>query len=285
MTNIITSDGTTLHITKSGQGIPCIFLHGGPGYWSYSFEKSAGPSLENFMQMYYLDQRGCGRSSLSKQDDYSLKRLLQDLEEIRNEFGLKKWLVMGHSFGGILATNYAKRYPESTLGLILLNCTLNKKETNMHQMNIGKKWLNQEKITDNYESMERFYEDFFGLAKELLERELYYDMQFESKENLKVLEQLDKDLIYRSNFREYAFKDIEFFQDYTKITSQIHTPTLIISGKHDHAIGPDHYKKFKFPNKYVTILDDRHHPYIENPKEFQHAIQQFVERGFSINTL
>ena len=40
---------------------------------------------------------------------------------------------MGHSFGGILASNYAKQYPNSVLSLILLNCTLNKRESNLHQ--------------------------------------------------------------------------------------------------------------------------------------------------------
>ncbi|MBO1625814.1 alpha/beta fold hydrolase [Bacillus arachidis] len=276
MKNLMTSDGTTLHISKSGQGLPCIFLHGGPGYWSYPFEQTGGPLLESFMEMHYLDQRGCGRSSLAPKGDYSLKRLLLDLEEIKQELKIDKWIVMGHSFGGILATNYAKQHPDSVLSLILLNCTLNKRESNMHQMNVGRSWLEEDNVLDSYESIESFYKDFFAMAEKLLEMGKYYDLQFTDRKNLKVLESLDKELKHRPDFRKYVHADPEFFQDYTRITAEISVPTLVISGKYDNAVGPDHYKKFKFPNMSVTILKDKHHPYLENKEEFRRAIQEFV---------
>ncbi|WP_026593410.1 alpha/beta fold hydrolase [Bacillus sp. UNC437CL72CviS29] len=276
MKNLMTSDGTTLHISKSGQGLPCIFLHGGPGYWSYSFERAGGPLLESFMEMHYLDQRGCGHSSLSPKGDYSLKRLLLDLEEIRQELKIDKWIVMGHSFGGILATNYAKQYPDSVLSLILLNCTLNKRESNLHQMNVGRSWLGEDNALDSYESIESFYEDFSAMAEKLLEMGKYYDLQFTDRKNLKILKDLDKELEHRPDFRKYVHADPEFFQDYTQITAEISIPTLVISGKYDDAIGPDHYKKFKFPNMSVAILEDKHHPYLENKEEFKRAIQEFV---------
>ncbi|PFD96760.1 hypothetical protein COE15_19050 [Bacillus cereus] len=282
MKNLMTSDGTTLHISKSGQGLPCIFLHGGPGYWSYPFEQTGGPLLESFMEMHYLDQRGCGRSSLAPKGDYSLKRLLLDLEEIRQELKIDKWIVMGHSFGGILATNYAKQHPDSVLSLILLNCTLNKRESNMHQMNVGRSWLEEDNIMDSYVSIDSFYKDFFAIAEKLLEMGKYYDLQFTDRKNLKVLETLDKELKHRPDFRKYVHADPEFFQDYTRITAEISVPTLVISGKYDDAVGPDHYKKFKFPNMSVTILEDKHHPYLENKEEFRRAIQEF---GLAIPTL
>lgn len=276
MKNLMTSDGTTLHISKSGQGLPCIFLHGGPGYWSYPFEQTGGSLLESFMEIHYLDQRGCGRSSLAPKRDYSLKRLLLDLEEIRQELNIDKWIVMGHSFGGILATNYAKQYPDSVLSLILLNCTLNKRESNLHQMNIGRSWLGEDNVLNSYESIDSFYEDFFAMAEKLLEMGKYYDLQFMDRKNLKILKSLDKELEHRPDFRKYVHADPEFFQDYTQITAEISIPTLVISGKYDDAIGPDHYKKFKFPNMSIAILEDKHHPYLENKEELKRVIQEFV---------
>ncbi|MDZ5608162.1 alpha/beta hydrolase [Bacillus pseudomycoides] len=276
MKNVMTSDGVTLHISKSGQGIPCIFLHGGPGYWSYPFEQTGGSLLENFMEMHYLDQRGCGRSSLAPEGDYSLKRLLLDLEEIRQELNIDKWIVMGHSFGGILASNYTQQYPNSVLSLILLNCTLNKRESNLHQMNIGRKWLGKETILDTYESIESFYQDFFSIAERLLEMEKYYDLQFMDKKNHKVFEELDKELKHRPDFRNYVHSSPEFFKDYTQITSEISVPTLVMNGKYDDAIGPDHYKKFKFPNMSIANLEAKHHPYLENQEEFKNVLRDFV---------
>lgn len=59
---IRTSDGVSLYLKVAGQGTPCIFVHGGPGAWSLSFEALGGNVLEKKLQMYYCDQRGCGRS-------------------------------------------------------------------------------------------------------------------------------------------------------------------------------------------------------------------------------
>lgn len=276
MKKLITSDGVTLHIGKSGKGIPCIFLHGGPGYWSYSFEQAGGSLLEEFMEIHYLDQRGCGRSSLAPNGDYSLKRLLLDIEEIRQELKIDRWIVMGHSFGGILATNYAKRYPNSVLSLILLNCTLNMRDSHIHQMNIGRNWLGEDAVLDTYESIESLNRDFFAMAEKLLEMGKYYDLQYMDREQFEILENLDKKLKSRPDFRKFVFSDPEFFKDYTKITSEIIVPTLVISGKYDDAVGANHYKKFKFPNMSVAILDDKHHPYLENKNEFKRVIQEYI---------
>ncbi|WP_235190160.1 alpha/beta fold hydrolase [Bacillus gaemokensis] len=89
----------------------------------------------------------------------------------------------------------------------------------------------------------------------------------------KILEDLDKELKHRPDFRKYVDSSPEFFKDYTQITSGISVLTLVISGKYDDAIEPDHYKKFKFPNMSIAILEDKHHP---DQEEFKNAIREFV---------
>jgi proline iminopeptidase len=51
----ITSDGLELYYDKSGKGVPCIYLHGGPGYWSKSFQYFSQELLEDNLEMklYY----------------------------------------------------------------------------------------------------------------------------------------------------------------------------------------------------------------------------------------
>ena len=60
------SDKVNLYVQQSGNGIPCIFIHGGPGGCSYDFEILGGNSLEGFMKLIYFDQRGSGRSEGDK---------------------------------------------------------------------------------------------------------------------------------------------------------------------------------------------------------------------------
>ena len=81
------SDNINLYVKQSGEGIPCIFIHGGPGEGSLNFEVLGGNSLENFMQLIYFDQRGSARSGGTNDNDYSIKRIIDDIEEIRKNLG------------------------------------------------------------------------------------------------------------------------------------------------------------------------------------------------------
>jgi len=131
----ITSDSVKLFVSVKGEGTPCLYLHGGPGSGSYWMEKFMGDFLESQFQMVYLDQRGVGRSSSPKDNNYSLERMAKDFEEVREYLGLSKWLTLGHSFGGILQMGYVDRHPEAIEGMIFINCTLSLEES------FGESWL------------------------------------------------------------------------------------------------------------------------------------------------
>jgi proline iminopeptidase len=273
---IKTSDGVALYIEKEGAGIPCIYLHGGPGYWSKSFQHFTSDLFQENLEMYYLDQRGCGRSELADNGDYSLERLIQDIEDIRNHFQLEKWFVMGHSFGGLLAANYAHCYPEHTMGLILLNSTLNMTDSFSHQILKGRELLG---VTDDHiptEDTTELVHTFYTTVQQLEEENLLYRLQFTSFENYQVLGSIDKDFSPQPDFQQYIFSTEEYFQDFTHLTSEVKVPTLTLTGKYDHAVGPKHQEKFQFPINIYKQLDSGHHPYIDNPVEFSRIIKEFI---------
>lgn len=99
---------------------PLVFLHGGPGYNSHSFAVQAGPALERTMQVVYYDQRGSGRSERPWTDEYSVERLVQDVEGLRQALGVPQVALMGHSFGGSLALEYAATHPERVSRMVLV---------------------------------------------------------------------------------------------------------------------------------------------------------------------
>ena len=123
-TKITTTDGVELHISIRGNGIPVLYLHGGPGSGSYWMEVFMGDLLEERFRMIYLDQRGVGRSGSPENDDFSLDRFIMDFEEVREALNIDDWLTMGHSFGGILQTAYANRHPDSVQGMMIINGSL-----------------------------------------------------------------------------------------------------------------------------------------------------------------
>lgn len=71
-----TSDGVALAYAVAGQGLPCLFVHGGPGSGSEVVEKLAGEVLQRHFRMVYLDQRGSGRSASDPKKNYALDRVI-----------------------------------------------------------------------------------------------------------------------------------------------------------------------------------------------------------------
>ena len=106
-------------VAGPAEGTPVVFLHGGPGQGSQTFARFAGPLLEQRLRMVYLDQRGSGRSERPWNDAYSIDLLVEDVEALRRQWGVEKIAVIGHSFGTILAAEYAARYPQHTERVIL----------------------------------------------------------------------------------------------------------------------------------------------------------------------
>lgn len=104
-----------------GSGQPVIVLHGGPDFDA----RYLLPELDQLADAYrliYFDQRGRGRSGEQvRPEDVSLASDLADIERVQQHLGLDTAVVLGHSWGGLLAMEYALRAPERVSHLILLN--------------------------------------------------------------------------------------------------------------------------------------------------------------------
>ncbi|MBK8055659.1 MAG: alpha/beta hydrolase [Saprospiraceae bacterium] len=99
-----------------------IFLHGGPGGYIHSAIISQMKEVaKNGFDVYLYDQIGSGLSDrLPKPRDYSFERHLKDLNEIINtQIKTEKVILIGHSFGGILATHFVANHPDKVDKLIL----------------------------------------------------------------------------------------------------------------------------------------------------------------------
>jgi len=99
-------------------GVPVIFLHGGPG-------AGLSPQHRRFFdpehyRVILFDQRGAGKSApLGECRNNTTQLLVQDIERLRMEFGIDKWLVFGGSWGSTLALAYGEAHPERCLGFVL----------------------------------------------------------------------------------------------------------------------------------------------------------------------
>ena len=111
-------DGHELYTEVTGNGVPVVFLHGGPGSGFRPEQKSLFDPAR-YRTVFY-DQRGAGRSRPHR-DLYAntTDHLVEDLETIRITMGHDRWIVVGGSWGATLALAYAERHPERVAGLVL----------------------------------------------------------------------------------------------------------------------------------------------------------------------
>lgn len=107
-----------------------IFLHGGPGYNSFSFEASTAQRLAD--EGYYVivyDQRGCGRSVEPDGTRYDFEEAVQDLSDIYATYGIGKATLIGHSWGGTLGIIFTSQEPDKVNGLVLTGSPLDYQQT------------------------------------------------------------------------------------------------------------------------------------------------------------
>lgn len=108
---------------------PIIFLHGGPGYNSVTFEKTTAEELvKNGFFVISYDRRGEGRNKNLKAE-FTFNQTFEDLNQIYKIYGLKKSTLIGHSFGGVLATLFAEKHPEKIKSLILVSSPISMQES------------------------------------------------------------------------------------------------------------------------------------------------------------
>jgi proline iminopeptidase len=108
-----------LYVEECGnaEGIPVVFVHGGPGAgcepWHRQFFNS------DLYRVVLFDQRGCGRSTPHAElQGNTTAALIADMETIRCRLGIERWLVFGGSWGSTLGLLYAQQHPDRVLGLV-----------------------------------------------------------------------------------------------------------------------------------------------------------------------
>jgi proline iminopeptidase len=275
--HVITSDGVDLYVNVKGEGTPCLYLHGGPGSGSYWLEKFVGDSLEKHFRMIYLDQRGVGRSSSPADGNFSMARMVQDFEEVREALGISHWITLGHSFGGLLQMAYALQHPSTLDAMIMINASLSM------GLNFETSWCPKAcgflGITDR-----RYFGDesiplhvrWDSLITALNSRDLMWKMGFASREEMNLMNSTYRELpAWNGDFSEVAMKMDDYAVDFTEASAGVKMPVLFIYGTRDWMIGPEHYKSAKFPVMMLTGIDAVHIPFFGDNADIMQAIRAF----------
>lgn len=106
-----------------------LFLHGGPGYDAFDFEvTTAVPLAARGLRVIVYDRRGEGRS-MDVPAAYTFAQSVSDIDSLLRVYEVESVTLLGHSFGGILATLYAEQYPERIRSVVLAGAPLSYQST------------------------------------------------------------------------------------------------------------------------------------------------------------
>jgi proline iminopeptidase len=120
-TGYVPAGRAQLHFRDFGVGPAIVVLHGGPDF-DYDYLLPEFDRLAERFRIIYYDQRGRGRSADGvRPEEVSLESEMDDLDHVRRYLGLDSMALLGHSWGGVLAMEYASRHPERLTHLILMN--------------------------------------------------------------------------------------------------------------------------------------------------------------------
>ena len=107
---LVSIGDTRLFIVEHGQGYPLLMLHGGPGLDHTMFGDYLNQLTDQF-RLILVDQRSQGRSEMSPPKTWTLAQLAKDVGALAGALGLERYAVLGHSFGALVALQYAVDFP------------------------------------------------------------------------------------------------------------------------------------------------------------------------------
>ena len=288
-----------IHYFTQGEGRPVLIIHGGPGT-PFTEPIAALDTLGERYTFYYYDQRGCGQSThpidsfnsknyganvTQLNDQLGLAAQLNDIERIRRILGQEKLILIGHSFGGLLASLYAAEYPQHVEALVLVSpaemLVMPPPEGGLYES--IKPYLPKD-MQDSYQAYIKEYLNFGTIFQyneaQMQERNLaftsYYQAAMQAK-GLNIPASNNSDNV--GGWMPFAlYFGIGSRNDFRPALKSVRAPVLIIHGENDfQSINTSDLYSESFPNSRVeSIANAGHFSFTDQPQQFAQIISDFL---------
>ena len=268
--------GVSLFVQVIGQGYPLVLMHGGPGQ-DYTTLLPFKPLADQFTLIFY-DHRSNGRSGGVDVSSMTWDNLTADADALRETLGFDKWAVLGHSFGGNVALEYALRYPQSLSHLVLMDTGGDQWWVQQNAPNILAK---RGYSTSTVQAARRFYNGQITAGEYFPTTFKFFRAYFYRFNLLGLIH----DIVTgpRTKFRPEAtiFGYSQLLNGWTVMDrlNEIKVPALVMAGRHDFLFPPEHQAilTHRLPNaKLVLIERAGHNTQMERPAEVIQATRDFM---------
>jgi len=266
----------SLFVKVMGQGYPLVLMHGGPGL-DYTTLLPLQPLADQFTLIFY-DHRCNGRSDSAEVTSMTWENLTADVDALRQALGYDQWAVLGHSFGGNVALEYALRYPQSLSHLVLMNTGGDQRWVNHNAPELLAKRGYSPSAVD---AAHRFYNGQFT-PNEFLPIWMKFSSAYNYHNSLlSLVKGLVSSRKLKTRPEATIFGYSLLLQDWTVMDrlNEIKVPTLVVAGRHDFLFPPEHQVILadRLPNAELVLIERAgHNPQNEQQAEVIEVIQRYL---------
>jgi proline iminopeptidase len=268
--------GISLNVKVFGHGFPLALMHGGPGGDLYTL-MSFKPLKDTFTLVFY-DHRCNGRSTGADVTSLNMDNLTADADALRISMGFEKWAVLGHSFGGAVALEYALRYPQNLSHLILMDTgadfhsahenapkVLAERGFPPETVELAGRFLNgliePKEMFSSLMKLGDAYNPYTGLAQ--MPHMIFYGSQTKLRPEA---------LIYSAQ---------NYLKNWSVIDrlGEIQVPTLVLAGRDDFIFPPEFQEQMAkaIPNASLVLIDRAgHNPQAEQTEQVLNSVRNFL---------
>lgn len=265
-------NGVRLVYDEAGSGTAFVTLHGGPGMGSRKGDWATfGPLTDSYRLISY-DQRGNGESE--EREPYSHEQFVADLEALRQALGLGKFILLGGSYGGYIALEYALRHADNLHALILRDTAANNryKDTSIERALSSGLPMDQGRLERLFAGRVESDEDFsesFAMIQPL------YNVDYDPDEGKKRLDAIP----FRYKTHNWAFSRNQPTFDITEKLRAVQTPTLVTVGRHDWITPLEASEELAsvLPNSELVVFEHSgHSPQLEEQERYLAVVRDFL---------
>ncbi len=268
--------GASLFVRVVGRGYPLLIMHGGPGA-DHTSMLSLRPCADRFTLVFY-DHRCNGRSTGADVASMTWENLTADADALRQTLGFDKWAVLGHSFGGMVALEYALRYPASLSHLILLDTCGDIRWAHEHAPEeLAQRGYRPETV----QLARRFFTGQIAPDEMLPALMQFGRAYYHHLTPWRLLHVMAAGLRAKPRPAALIFGGGRLLRGWSVMDrlGAITTPTLVMAGRHDFQFPPEHQAELAagIPNARLQIIERAgHNAHQERPAEVSAAVRSFL---------
>jgi proline iminopeptidase len=259
---------------KSLEPKPVLFVHhGGPG-GDHSLFRPWLDGLQDTAQIIYFDHRGTGRSGHADVSTYTLEQMADDVEALRLYLGVEAPVLLGASFGGFVALQYAVRYPDSLSKLILADTA----PSNDYYAASFKR-VAEIASAEQMELLTALFEGTITPERYARWDEVVGPLYYRTVPPLAEREAANARMIPGPEVAKHVMMHEMPSYDVRAQLGAIHIPTLVVTGRHDWVTPPSQAEEIVkgIPHANLHIFENSgHNPLAEETQEFLQTISRFI---------